>query len=628
MAVPADPDASVRHELPFTHGDIEEIYGHTAAALAKDSSIVTTLTHPDDLERLNSSLCRSHDTLTPWHEEFRLRHPIRGEIWVEGHSAPIRQADSMVWHGFLSDITPRKQAEEALRLSRAYLITALESGGMGTWIWDVRRDRVFRDTSTVKLIGRAADDPAESLERALLAVHADDRPRVRAAFAACREGGPDYRAEFRVPQPDGSLRWFISRGRLERDETGHPWRVTGVLLDITERRRAEEAQIRSQKMEALGTLAGGIAHDFNNLLLAIRGNTRLALAEAADLPRDHALSLSLAEIERATARAVDLVRRILAFSRQGEPTREVTPLQPILDEALKLLRSTLPAMIRIRSRFEADVPLVSVDVTQMHQIMLNLITNAAHAIDKDDGLIEVTLDSVVVGADAPCVESAELREGRYARIVVSDNGCGMDRATLERIFDPFFTTKPLGQGTGLGLSVVHGIMRSHDGVISVHSQQGKGTCFNLYVPATDGHAAQESRPVRDAPMGNGQRVLYVDDEDSLVVLATRMLDQLGYQVTGFIDPQEALRAFAAAPHEFDVIVTDLSMPGMSGFALARDIQTLRPDVPIVLTSGYVRPEDREAARQHGIRDVILKPDTIDELGHTLDRVLKACRVGG
>jgi PAS domain S-box-containing protein len=628
MAVPADLDASLRHELPFAHGDIEEIYGQTAAALAKDSSIVATLTHPDDLERLNSSICRSHDTLTPWHEEFRLRHPVRGEIWVEGHSAPIRQADRMLWHGFLSDITPRKQAEEALRLSKAYLLTALESGGMGTWIWDVRRDRVFRDTSTVKLVGRAADDPAESLDRALLAVHPDDRPRVRAAFEACGRGGPDYRAEFRVPQSDGSMRWFISRGRLERDETGQPWRVTGVLLDITERRRAEEAQIRSQKMEALGTLAGGIAHDFNNLLLAIRGNTRLALAEAADLPRDHALSLSLAEIERATARAVDLVRRILSFSRQGEPTREVTPLQPILDEALKLLRSTLPAMIRIRSRFEPDVPQVSVDVTQMHQIMLNLITNAAHAIDKDDGLIEVALDSVVVCADTPRMESVELREGRYARIAVSDNGCGMDRATLERIFDPFFTTKPPGQGTGLGLSVVHGIMRSHDGVISVQSQQGKGTRFNLYVPATDGHAAEESHPVRNAPMGNGQRVLYVDDEDSLVVLATRMLDQLGYQVTGFTDPQEALRAFATAPHEFDVVVTDLSMPGMSGFALARDIQKLRADVPIVLTSGYVRPEDREAARQHGIRDVILKPDTIDELGHALDRVLKACRVGG
>ncbi|HKE95015.1 MAG TPA: PAS domain-containing protein [Povalibacter sp.] len=618
--------ANSAQRVPFAGCDTEEIYGCTVTQLARAGSSIAELTHPDDLERLNDGIRRAHETMTSWHHEFRLRHPTKGEIWVEGRSAPIRTEDgSAVWHGFLTDITPRKQAEEALHLSKAHLITALESGGMGTWIWDVRKDRVSRDISTVKLIGRPADDPMESLEQALRAVHADDRPKVQAAFEACRQGGPDYRTEFRVPQPDGSMRWFISRGRLEHDDAGHPWRVTGVLLDITDRRRAEEAQIRSQKMEALGTLAGGIAHDFNNILLAISGNARLARTDASDLPPDHPLPRNLSEIERATARAADLVRRILTFSRQGEPTREVMSLQPIVDETLELLHSTLPAMIRIRSRFEPDVPPVCVDATQMHQIMLNLITNAAHAVDESNGLIEVTLDSVMVGADATRAEPAELCEGRYVRIAVSDNGCGMDKATLERIFDPFFTTRPPGQGTGLGLSVVHGIVRNHDGAIAVHSEPGAGTCFRLYLPAATNHTANNPRQAREAPMGRRERVLYVDDEDSLVFLTSRVLERLGYQVTGFTDPREALQAFTAAPGDFDVVVTDLSMPCMSGFALARDIHALRPDIPILLTSGYVRAEDRETARQRGIREIVLKPDTIDELGHTLDRIFRTCR---
>jgi CheY-like chemotaxis protein len=252
---------------------------------------------------------------------------------------------------------------------------------------------------------------------------------------------------------------------------------------------------------------------------------------------------------------------------------------------------------------------------------MNLATNSAHAIGEGVGLIEVGLDALTVSTDLART-SPDLHEGRYARLSVSDNGCGMDKATLERIFDPFFTTKPAGQGTGLGLSTVHGIMRGHEGAVTVYSQPGKGSTFRLYFPAVGDDAAEVETPPREVARGRGERVLYVDDEDTLVRLATRILRRLGYEITGHTDPAEALQAFRSRPHDFDVVVTDLSMPGMSGFDLARGLLEIRPETPVVMTSGYLRPEDQETASRIGIRALILKPNTVEELGLVLDKLLR------
>jgi nitrogen-specific signal transduction histidine kinase/CheY-like chemotaxis protein len=394
----------------------------------------------------------------------------------------------------------------------------------------------------------------------------------------------------------------------------------GYLTDITARKRAERLQFHSQKLESLGTLSGGIAHDFNNLLLAIRGNTRLAID---DLPAGHPVQTSLDEVERAASRATELVRQILSFGRQGESRREVVELRPVVEEALKLLRATLPAMIRIVPTFDSAVPPVSVDVTQVHQIIMNLATNAAHAIGDGDGQLEVTVDAATIHADE--IVTADLKVGRYARITVSDNGCGMDRATLERVFDPFFTTKPAGQGTGLGLSVVHGIVRAHSGAVTAYSQPGKGTTFRIYLPAASADVEHREASPQTPAAGSGEHVMYIDDEESLVFLGQRVLERMGYKVSGFSDPLQALQAFTQTPQSFDVVVTDLSMPGMSGFNLARALLQLRPDVPIVLTTGYVRPEDKETARNSGIRELILKPNTVEELGRALDKLFTQMR---
>lgn len=521
--------------------------------------------------------------------------------------------------GTLIDITERKQMEQSLRDSTLRLEATLEGGGMGTWIWNIRTGELWWDEAATKLWGRRAEDPPpHSAEDAMQFIHPDDRERVQESFVQyLRTGIAVSGAEFRTLRPDGALQWISSRGwPQQEEESNEVVRMVGVFIDTTARRRAEESQLRSQKMEALGTLAGGIAHDFNNILLAIAGNVKLAIA---DLPQDHPVQGSLGEIDKASARATDLVRRILTFSRQQEPRREVASLQPIIEEAMRLIRPTLPTMVDIRMQLAADAPPVSIDPIQIHQIIMNLATNAAHAIGARGGLIEVTLDTATIDPQST-LSAGTLLPGRYARLTVSDNGAGMDKQTRERMFDPFFTTKPAGQGTGLGLSVVHGIVKNLGGAICVYSQPGKGTTLQIYFPAVEpGDTGPQIRQLTAAP-GRGERVLYVDDEESLVFLATRVLQRLGYQVHGCTSPVQALSELRANPRNFDAVITDLSMHPMSGFELARALLEIRPDLPILMTSGYVRTEDRENARQCGIRDFILKPDTIEELSHALQRI--------
>ena len=383
-------------------------------------------------------------------------------------------------------------------------------------------------------------------------------------------------------------------------------------------REHTQAQLRqAQRIQALGTLAGGIAHDFNNVLVAIGGNAEIATNA---LPADHPARRHLRRIEQATGRASDLVRRILAFSRPQEPRRAGIRLQPVVEEALTLLRATLPASIEIRTDFDPGAPLVLADASQVHQVLMNLGTNAAHAMQERGGVLGLRLETVTLDADAAATVP-ELREGRYVRLAVSDTGCGMDQATLERIFEPFYTTKAPGQGTGLGLSVVHSIMRSHDAAITVESRVGAGTTVHLHFPAADPAATEAGAPTAPEPRGAGQHILVVDDEEAIVDVATHVLQQLGYRVTGTTDPARALADFRSRPDEFAAVVSDISMPGLSGAELARQLRAIRPDLPVLLTSGFVRPDQAEAVQRFGVGDVILKPSLLAELGPALHRLL-------
>lgn len=513
------------------------------------------------------------------------------------------------------------------RHSEQRLRAAVKAGRIGTWVWDLRRRTVWWDKEMYKQWGQRHGILPISTATALL--HPDDREWVsRAMHDYLHSDAQEIALEFRLLRQDGATEWVAVKGEIERDAEGRPTRLVGASIDVTARRQAEEALRQSQRIEALGTLAGGIAHDFNNILLAIAGNTRLAMQE---LPSDHPVQGGLAEIAKATARASDLVNRILTFSRESEYRREIIQLQPAVAEAIELLRATLPAMIEIDFNLAEDLPPVRADATQIHQIMMNLVTNAVHAIGEEGaGRITVSLDEAHVTKEAArggSMFAPPLKAGRYVRLSVSDTGSGMDRDTLDRVFDPFFTTKPMGRGTGLGLSVVDGIMRNHEGSVTVSSEPGEGTTFRLYFPVVDAPTATKGESLHEATAvtqteGPGRHVMYIDDEEALVYLMTRVLQRSGYRVTGFSEAEQALQALRERPQEFDAVVTDLSMPGMSGFHVARAIKKIRSDLPVVVTSGYVRAEDRQVAKDVGVSELVLKPDTVEELAAVLKRILE------
>ena len=392
--------------------------------------------------------------------------------------------------------------------------------------------------------------------------------------------------------------------------------------DIAERERAAgeraklEQQLRqSQKMEAIGTLAGGIAHDFNNILGGVIGFAELGLIECADpgLSEQH-----FHEILKAGERARDLTRQILAFSRQAGQRRLPLDLSLGVNEALKLLRATLPASIEIRTQVDAPVPCVLADATQVHQVVTNLVTNSWHAIGDRAGLIGVTLSPFTVDEDFARTHP-DLRPCPYVRLSISDDGRGMSKATTERIFEPFFTTKDPGKGTGLGLSVVHGIMKANDGAVAVYSEEGSGTTFHLYFPALESATPQSSAPEPPLEKGRGQRILFVDDETVLASLGERFLRRLGYEPSVFTDSKSALAAFREGP--FDLVVTDLTMPHQNGVELARHIWDIRPGARVVLTTGYSATMDGAKVRELGFRDLLLKPYNVQALGECVQRAL-------
>ncbi|HEY0684946.1 MAG TPA: ATP-binding protein [Steroidobacter sp.] len=494
-------------------------------------------------------------------------------------------------------------------------------------------DRELRYVRVNKVKGEMSGQPPEALIGRTIW---EATPQLANALGPICEqvletGEPVANVEFHITAgPEATTRYWVGNHHALRDEVGNIIGVNVALHDITDRRRADEerlvleAQLRqSQKMEALGTLAGGIAHDFNNVLTAISGNAQLAIE---DLAPDHPAAISLHEIKRATARAKDLVRRILAFSRPEQNIQHLIDLRPVVEEALRLLRAAVPRMIDMRLEAEPDLPAVMADATQVHQVLMNLGKNACDAMQAHGGTLTIRLSSERIHSllESP---SPDLHPGCYLRISVADTGTGIPPELIERVFEPFFTTKGPGEGTGLGLSVVHGIVRGHRGAILVRSELGVGTTFDLYFPAADvgaGTTDQTSATAATAA-GRGERVLYVDDEDQLVHLVTRMMERMGYNVTGMTRPTDAIEAVRADPRSFDLVLSDLGMPGMSGMDLAEELLQIRPDLPIIITSGYVRTEDARRAEQIGVQDVVMKPNTVAEIGQLIRDRLDALR---
>ncbi|MGB7211285.1 MAG: PAS domain S-box protein [Gemmatimonadales bacterium] len=507
------------------------------------------------------------------------------------------------------DETERLKAEEALRRSE-HLYRELVGGV---------RDVVFSLSPQMQI---ASLNPAfEQLTGFLVSdwigrpftelLHPGDAARAGAELALSLRGEQRDNPPLRIQTAQGGYRYGEIR-TAPRFEDGKLVGIFGIGRDVSDRVRLESDLRQAQKMDALGTLAGGIAHDFNNILTAIGGNAQLAVLEAPAGP----VAEKVGEILKAQERARDLVRRILLFSRREESHQRVMSMGPVVDEVLELLRASLPSNVEIRLAAAPDLPLVSADATQMHQVLMNLGTNAGYAMRERGGILTVELDTVMFrdAAEAPAVG---LVPGPYVRLTVRDSGSGMSREVRERLFEPFFSTKGKA-GTGLGLSVVHGIIRDHAGAITVTSEPGEGTEFGIYLPARKG-TAERAAPAAAIHRGAGEHLMYVDDEGALTLVMSRTLEHLGYRCTAFTDAVAALQEFRTAPHAFDAVITDLQMPTISGLDLARSVRAIREDIPVAVASGYASAQDQDtdAPRVTWIQ----KPATMSELSTILRQML-------
>jgi PAS domain S-box-containing protein len=479
--------------------------------------------------------------------------------------------------------------------------------------------------------------PRDALSRARFApfVQPQDMDRWYEHFLRTLHHGERQRVELELISGQGGVLHVQLDCMRAQSGTAAPL-VRVTMTDISDRKEAEaelrrfEAQLRDvQKMESIGTLAGGIAHDFNNILGAILGNVALAREEVG---AGHPALMSLGEIHKASVRARNLVQQILTFSRHEPQKLVAQPLGPVVEETHKLLRATLPARVELDVTL-TDTPLHALaDATQVQQVLMNLCTNAWHALPEGSGRIGVGLEAVEVD-HAGQQRLGGIAPGPYAHLWVSDSGVGMDAATRERIFEPFFTTKPVGHGTGLGLSVVHGILIAHHGAIEVDTAPGQGSTFHLYFPLMANPPAAATAvaaaPNPDAPAtaargpgrGHGQHVLYVDDDETMVLMVERILQRAGYRVSGYHDPQEAVAAVREHPEDFDFVVTDFNMPEFSGLDVATEVAQIQPRLPVVISSGYITEELRDQARQAGVRSLIEKENTFQDLSELVGRIL-------
>lgn len=631
----ADPETGI---ILDANAQAERLLGRPLSELV--GLHFTRIHPPEDVGKYVDAFGRHSESEQMLLIEAEIVRPDGSRVPVEVSGGPVDLGDGQrVIQGLFRDITERKAAQRAIERQRETLMRVFDSAPMIMMLVD----RTLRVDSINRTGALFAGRPEEELVGKLCGevfhcVNASDglgcgtnapcgecplRSRVAETFGTGRSlFNGEGRVSLRRGGGEEALEILVSTALIDPGGAG---RVLVSIADITERRRAQqererlEGQLReAQRLEAIGTLAGGIAHDFNNILAPILGYTEMALGELAkgDSTRD-----LLEQVLKAANRAKDLVQQILAFSRH-EKEKPLVPMNVglIAKEALKLLRAMLPSTIEIRQHIESGVAVV--DATQIHQVIVNLCTNAAHAMD-ERGLMNVSLKRVALDEeDLEGLDVLDLQPGLYLKLSVADSGHGMDDETIARIFDPYFTTKTVGKGTGLGLSVVHGIVQRHGGKIVVRSTPGRGSVFDVYLPADEGEPERPLAVLESLP-GGSERILLVDDEEMIAGMAARMLRRLGYEVTAQTDARAALECFRANPQAFDLILSDYTMPGMTGIDLAEAVLRDRPGMPIIVCTGHSEALTKEIARAAGVSDLALKPLARRELAEMVRRVLDA-----
>ena len=479
------------------------------------------------------------------------------------------------------------------------------------------------DNRMFELYGINRDTFPSNIDAWINGLHPEDKLRAVAESNSAIVGEKDFNTSFRVLHPDGTVKYLKANAIVLRDGDGKAIRMIGINRDITEQVLAEEAkksledQLKhAQKMEAIGTLAGGIAHDFNNILGAILGYAEMV---QDDIPAGSVAAKDIEQVIAAGHRAKELVKQILAFSRQAESQRILIQPSVIIKEAIKMLRSSLPTTISIDQNIDPESGHVMADPTQLHQILVNLCTNAFHAMEETGGTITISLQKKSFSiVDLP--GGPDVQPGEFVQLSVADTGSGIAPDIMEKIFDPYFTTKEVGKGTGMGLAIIHGIVKTYGGFITCHTTVGLGTVFHVCLPITEDTATPEAEPVDLIQHGN-EHILYIDDEEILAEMGKTMLERLGYRVTMRTTSLEALMVFQNQSDAFDLVITDQTMPGMTGIDLARRMLQIKPDLPIILCTGYSSQVSEAKAKSYGIKGFVMKPLAKRDIADLIRKVL-------
>ena len=572
--------------------------------------------HPDDRDLVNKAYTDSLKNKTPYQIVHRLLLKDKTvkyvnemcETYYDDSGKPIRSV------GTVQDITERKKDEERLKESEEKYRTSFEGSRDAINIFSKDKKILDVNERLVKLSGYSKEELLSMTIDDLYpeAKKDDSKDRIKALLQG--EEIPIFET-YLVSKREENIPVEIGISVLEKAYGGN-FALQSIVRDITGHKQLEAQLFQSQKIEAIGTLAGGIAHDFNNALSPIIGFTELAINEFPDeiVAKDY-----LGEVLTAARRAENLVRQILAFSRKDEQVKKPLRIQPIIKEALKLLRSSIPTTIAFNENIEDECGPILCDSTQIHQIMMNLCTNAVQAMGDTGGVLDVKLTRVDLDSRFATLHQS-ISPGPHVLLTVRDTGQGMPREIIEKIFDPFFTTKDIGNGTGMGLAVVNGIVEGHGGAITAHSEIGKGSTFHVYFPLVEEKEETEEEIEALVPTGN-ECILCIDDEQSVIKLIKQMLEQLGYKVEARTSSMEALEFFHEGPDRFDLVITDMTMPDMTGDQLAKKMMKIRPDIPIILCTGSSERISEEKAEKMGIQAFLMKPFKMRSLGDTVRTVL-------
>ncbi|MBU0482497.1 MAG: response regulator [Proteobacteria bacterium] len=553
--------------------------------------------------------------------EHRHQYANGDQKFFEVHGYPVFGNDQEVRQiiEYCIDITDRKKEDE----ERRRLTTLIEQTADSIIITDRNATIQYVNPSFERITGYSRDEAVGKTPR-ILKSGSQSTDFYRKMWATLKSGQV-WRGELTNRKKDGTL--FVEEASITpvHNNAGKITTYVAIKRDVTEQKQLEKHLQQAQKMEAIGTLAGGIAHDFNNILTAILGYTRLVLDE---LPKQSELYSFQEQVLHAGNRAKDLVNQILTFSRQKAQEPKPVKFHLIVKEALKLLHSSIPSNINIRSSIDPEVGMVMADPTQLHQIVMNLCTNAYHAMRETGGDLTISLRSCSPDETDRIFPEIPLPPAQYINLEVSDTGHGMDRETLEKIFEPYFTTKIMGEGTGLGLAIVHSIVKSCNGHIGVSSKVNIGTTFNVYLPRIENHTSDPETIANGEYPGGSERILLVDDDGAIAALEHRMLTGLGYQAESYTDCSELLGKFMASPESVDLIISDMTMPEMTGVEICKKLRDIRPDIPIILCTGFNEQIDEKKALDLGFDAFLMKPVATIKLATAVRNVLDKRSAGG